>query len=180
MRLAAAQTRPSVGALYRVRDRPWISQVTRQVVPSASVRASAKLPRMMPVPGSISTRKSASVPSVVEAPLDGVEMIVPSSVSRPGSLIVPLTAADGDASGGLSDSVPVARSRACVSTSVVGGDAVDRVGRRADVRARVDAGGDAARAGPRAGEVGRGAHRQRRGVGGERRRGSSCCRRRAP
>ena len=71
------------------------------------------------MPGSISTRQSASVPSVVEAPLDGVEMIVPSRVRLPSSAIVPLTAEDGEARGGLSDSVPVTRSRAWVRTSVV-------------------------------------------------------------
>ena len=169
-------------ARSRVRDRPWISHVTRQVVPSASVRASAKLPRRIPVPGSISTRQSASAPERRRgAARRRRDDRAVERRAGPSSVIVPLTAADGDASGGLSDSVPVARSRACVSTSVVDGDAVqsDRTPRRRSGRGWTQA---VTRRVPVQvpAIVGRRAHRQRRGVAAEHRRGSSCCRRRAP
>ena len=51
----------------------------------------------MPVVVSISVRHSASAPSVVDAPVAGVEMIAPSSVSRP---VSPIESGDRRRAGG--------------------------------------------------------------------------------
>ena len=119
------------------------------------------------MPGSISTRQSARRAERRRGAARRRRGDRAVRVRSPSSAIVPLTAEDGEAGGGLKTRARDAIAR-LGRTSVVATMRLTGRSRRRS-RPRVDAGGDAAVAGPGAGEVGRGAHRQRGGVRAERR-----------
>ena len=123
----------------------------------------------MPVVVSISVRQSASAPSVVDAPEAGVEMIAPSSVSRPVSAY---RSGDRRRAGGRERAEveraghPLARLRQDQDRLR---DAVGGERRGADLGLRVHAAREPPRSAPRAGEIRGDAHGQRRRIAPEHR-----------